>query len=347
MLEEVIRELTARNNDELTNSKGLLAWVKRIEVQQVQAAILNDIIKLHQFNKINIASKTKGRQDRQALNATFNRQLYRYCSGIHVPQQYPAYGKTCPRCRKTGHYKKVCRSKRDHAVHELQVEMVQDSQDEEIETVSINSVYLNKNQSLITAHLEMQVGKNTVEIPYKIDTDSGGNIMPLYIFKKLFKDMTEEQLEKSIKNNIKLKTYKGMHITQLATCVVSIKFKNLKKCCIFFVVLGNGQVLLGMPDTAALNIINLSIDSIQAEITSCKINREHAVHSAAEGCTNTDAGAINRQDANGQNDQNNSNNLINYFFCSSNIMADKRRSSKMTQRIHDRFGHVLNDICYG
>ena len=61
-----------------------------------------------------------------------------------------------------------------------------------------------------------------------------------------------------------------MHIMQLDTCAVLIKFKNLKKCCIFFVVLGNGQVLLGMPDIAACNIINLNIDSIQAEIASCK-----------------------------------------------------------------------------
>ena len=84
-------------------------------------------------------------------------------------------------------------------MHELQVEMAQDSQDEEIETVSINSIYLNKNRWLITTHLEMQVGKNTVEIPYKIDTGSKGNIMPLYIFKNLFKDMMDEQLEKSVK----------------------------------------------------------------------------------------------------------------------------------------------------
>ena len=75
--------------------------------------------------------------------------------------------------------------------------MVQDSQDEEIETVSINLIYLNKNSLSLT--LEMQVGKNTVEILYKIDTGSKGNIMPLYIFKILFKDKTDEQLEKSIK----------------------------------------------------------------------------------------------------------------------------------------------------
>ena len=36
------------------------------------------------------------------------------------------------------------------------------------------------------AHLDTFVGKNKVKIPYKIDTGSEGNIMPLYIFKKIF-----------------------------------------------------------------------------------------------------------------------------------------------------------------
>ena len=80
----------------------------------------------------------------------------------------------------------------------------------------------------------MQVDKTTVEISYKIDTGSEGNIMQLYIFKKLFRNMSEEQLKGSIKGNINLKTYNGIHITQLGTCTVSIKFKNLKKMmCIF------------------------------------------------------------------------------------------------------------------
>ena len=48
-----------------------------------------------------------------------------------------------------------------------------------------------------------------------------------------------------------------MQIEQLGTCVVTIKFKNLKKQCVFFVVPGNSQALLRMPDTAVLNIINL------------------------------------------------------------------------------------------
>ena len=45
--------------------------------------------------------------------------------------------------------------------------------------------------------LETQAGRNTVEILYKIVTGSEGNIMPLFMPKKLFKNTTEEQLQKS------------------------------------------------------------------------------------------------------------------------------------------------------
>ena len=57
------------------------------------------------------------------------------------------------------------------------------------------------------------MGKPALEVPYKIDTSSEGNLMPLYIFKKLFKNVSEEQLQGSVKGKIKLKTYNGTHIT--------------------------------------------------------------------------------------------------------------------------------------
>ena len=61
--------------------------------------------------------------------------------------------------------------------------------------------------------------------------------------------------------------YNKTFITQLGTCMVIISYKNNRRKCEFFVVPGNGKVLLGMPDTAALNIINVNIDSIEAEGT--------------------------------------------------------------------------------
>ena len=153
--------------------------------------------------------------------------------------------------------------------------------------------------------------------------------------------MPEEQLKGSIKSNIKLKTYNSTYITQLGTCVVKIKFKNSKKHCVFFVVLGNSQALLGMPDTAALNILNLNIDLIQAEVANCKTNREQETHIVVESCTNINTVGIIKQIANGQNQ---SNKLINYFYSSKNTEADKRQSNNMTQKIHNTYGNVFNGI---
>ena len=48
--------------------------------------------------------------------------------------------------------------------------------------------------------------------------------MPLHIFKRLFKNVTEAKLKKTIKKHLKLKTYNKTAITQLGTCVVTINF---------------------------------------------------------------------------------------------------------------------------
>ena len=77
--------------------------------------------------------------------------------------------------------------------------MEPESQEEDIEIVSINSVYINRKQSSIMAKLEMQAGKVALEIPYKIDTGSEGNIIPLYIFQKLFANIGKDQLKRLVK----------------------------------------------------------------------------------------------------------------------------------------------------
>ena len=69
--------------------------------------------------------------------------------------------------------------------------------------------------------------------------------MPLFIFKKLFKNTTEEQLQKSIKGHIRLQTYNKANTTQLGTCAVVIKFKNIKKRFVFFLVQGMVKHCLG------------------------------------------------------------------------------------------------------
>ena len=127
-------------------------------------------------------------------------------------------------------------------------------------------------------------------------------------------------------------------------CEVVIKFKNIKKRCVFFVVPGNGQVLLGMSDIAALKLININIDSIQAEMAEYKTNTDQEMHEVKEGYANTDADSKTKQGTKGQNGQNYANNSINYFFLSSNVDADKRKNSDLIQKIHNTFGDIFNGI---
>ena len=191
MLGKINKELTTKSNNKQTTSEGVLVWAKRVEAQRAQAAILNNIMETCHFDQVKIAQQTKDRQDR-LMHKTVKRKPCRYCSRIHAPQQCPAFGKMCAGCRKTGHYKKVCRSRKEHVVHEIDIKAVQESQDEQIEIVSIDSVHLNRNRSVITASLDTFAGENKVEILYKFDTGSKGNIMPFHIFKKIFQNITVE-----------------------------------------------------------------------------------------------------------------------------------------------------------
>ena len=90
----------------------------------------------------------------------------------------------CVECGRIGHFKMVCHSKRSRVINKIEQEMSQEYSIGEIETVSINSAHMNKNQSMLTAKLEMCTGDNILTVPYKIYTGSDGNIMPWYIFKK-------------------------------------------------------------------------------------------------------------------------------------------------------------------
>ena len=107
MLEDIIKELTATNEDEQITSEDMLAWAKRVEVQRAQATVLSTIIDLRQFNKMNIVKKAKEDNTRCPPGPTKQQCPCRNCGGLHVLRQCLACGKMCTGCGKTGHFKKV------------------------------------------------------------------------------------------------------------------------------------------------------------------------------------------------------------------------------------------------
>ena len=137
--------------------------------------------------------------------------------------------------------------------------------------------------------------------------------------------------------------------------MVIIDYKDNKKKCEFFVVPRNGQALLGMPDTAALKIINVNIDSIEAASMwkeNCNTNIEDAKisdtrqegHVGKESCTNKDDNLKITNNDNGSSSNTSINILTNYFLSSPNIEVDKRKSIELMQKIHNMFDNVFNGI---
>ena len=100
-------------------------------------------------------------------------------TSMQILCQITCLGKIFVGCSKTWHLKNVCQSKRDRAMNKLEIKESQEGNKGEIETMSIKSVHLNKNQSLLMAVVETQSGRNTRVIPYKIDMGSKGNITKL------------------------------------------------------------------------------------------------------------------------------------------------------------------------
>ena len=129
---------------------------------------------------------------------------------------------------------------------------------------------------------------------------------------------------------------------------------NIKKCE-FFVIPRNGQVLLGMPDTAALKIINVNIDSIEAanmqkenhntktgEAKKPDIRWETCV--ARQSYTNMDEDLKITNTGSRSNNNTSINTLTNYFLSLPNMEIDKRKSIELTQKIHNVSDNVFNGI---
>ena len=77
-------------------------------------------------------------------------------------------------------------------VHNIQKD--EENLETDIEIGNINSIRFNSNHSPIIANSKTSVNKVVITAPYKVDTGSDGNIMPFYMYKKLFPRATADQL---------------------------------------------------------------------------------------------------------------------------------------------------------
>ena len=165
MLGEIIKELmVSRNNDHITSGK-VQTWAKRVEEQRAQADAMNSITEDKESDRIKVSRtmcKESPKSQAQSSNPVW--QACRYCSSPHQPRQCMAYGKVCTECNKTGHFWRVCQSKKSRAVYKIEQEIIDNKASKIIDMESVHSVKLNVNQSVITTNLKTSEGKKTAKI---------------------------------------------------------------------------------------------------------------------------------------------------------------------------------------
>ena len=97
----------------------------------------------------------------------------------------------------------------------------------------------------------------------KIDSRDDGNLIPFKIFRTLFPKSTIEALC-TTKNSVVLNTCNLSNIEQLHVYTVRHKYKIVRSR--FFVMPGDGQALLGMPDIELLGILKINVKYSHAHL---------------------------------------------------------------------------------
>ena len=106
---------------------------------------------------------------------------------------------------------------------------------------------------------------------YKIDTVSDDNLISI---KMLHSDTTIEDLNICINKKVVLHRYNNSCIPHIGMCQVTLRDKDIKFQCSFFVVCRNGPALSGMPDCEKLQLLSVNCKAVEADHNWRKVNEQ-------------------------------------------------------------------------
>ena len=86
------------------------------------------------FNKVKKETEPKNTQGKRSCRVQHTKDHHADTAGeaMHNKTMPSLWENMCAACGKTGHFRKVCRGKRDCAVHEVEIDMEPESQGEDI-----------------------------------------------------------------------------------------------------------------------------------------------------------------------------------------------------------------------
>ena len=82
---------------------------------------------------------------------------------------------------------------------------------------------------------------------FKVDSGASGNLLPLCLYRKIFPNVTQTELERSIGHRVQLLAYNKKVIKQLIVCYLHVKnSKGHTKLCKFFIVNSKFNPIIGV-----------------------------------------------------------------------------------------------------
>ncbi|XP_062596544.1 uncharacterized protein LOC134257995 [Saccostrea cucullata] len=218
-----------------------------------QIKTINEEEKVHALKKTFVKQRNPDSRQRGTPKKT-SQEMFNCgrCRKKHEKGNFPAYGKTCYKCKKSNHFQKICKSKgfTKRRVYNLQ----EGSSDSECEDYNYFVGAVNKKTEISdnSSFTSFKVQGKTIK--FKIHTGSKVNMLPNSIFQKL-NDV------KLTRTNAMLTSFSGDKLKVLGKCQLHLQNKELE----FFVTETDQFPLLGFK---ALNEAGLIHDvmNVQSEL---------------------------------------------------------------------------------
>ena len=186
----------------------------------------------------------------------------RQCGNCGRQHEYgccPAKGQTCKACGKTGHWQRVCRSRKRQSSALPRAAKVNELRNEQngttevyFDTVDVDSAHITENSTQAFAQLTFISGSKRINLKCKVDTGAEGNVMPISTYRRLSADI-DTPLTSSTS---RIFAYGGATVRHLGITSFNIQHNGKESTASFFVTDTAGPVLIGLPTCRDLELVS-------------------------------------------------------------------------------------------
>ena len=262
---DVLKQCQTMKSDACT-AEHLLNLARQAEYRDTTALRLTKTVpsNAHTLQDNSESSLHQINQRRQKIdqqNGSSNSRRCRWCgrSRLCRRSECPARDRYCNKCHIKGHFEEVCRQdstriNKRRPVHKLE----DDDEDEEDEVTSVYSFNTLYNLKAMESEHSRPLWISTTatslvhKVNVEVDTGADCNVMPVYLFSKIFGSKQPEP------SDARIQAYGGMPVTIVGKCTVIIhKSDGTQTSAVFQVTQHNGHAIIGRSTSRDIGYVNL------------------------------------------------------------------------------------------